>query len=145
MFWCDHYGRYAGCKGKTNTALPVSTVNDNPNVSPVTLSLGYYFIHYNFVVPIISNSSINQFWFTVDDKNGTAPTVYNNEGHYYVVDQDEVFFAPMISQVAVVANGTSGYGTANGGFTRVYTLVVAVRISFSPFFSANIIIALLGP
>jgi len=38
----------------------------------------------------------------------------------------------MMSQVAVVANGTSGYGTANGGFTRVYTLVVAVRDGTNP-------------
>lgn len=132
MFWCNNYGANAGCKGKTNTALPVTTVNDSPGVSPVTLSLGYFFIHYNFIVPINSNSSINQFWFTVDDKNGTAPTVYNNEGNYYVVNQDKVFFAPMMSQVNVIANQTNG--SASGGSTRVYSLVVAVCIFNLPFY-----------
>lgn len=128
MFWCDNYGTNANCKGKTNTALSVSTVNDDPNVSPVTFRLGYFFIHYNFVAPINSNFSIKQFWFSVNDNNGTAPTVYNNEGNYYVVNQDKVFFAPMMSQVDTVANGTDGYGTPSGGSTKVYTLVVAVRI-----------------
>jgi hypothetical protein len=94
--------------------------------------MGYFFIHYNFIVPINSSSSIKQFWFSVDDKNGTAPTVYKNEGNYYVVNQDQVFFNPMMSQVNVVANGTSGYGTVGSGFTRVYSLVVAVRIFTLP-------------
>lgn len=130
MFWCDNHGSNQNCKGKTNTALPVSTVNDDPNVSPVTLNLGYYFINYNFIVPINSNLSINQFWFTVDDKNGTAPTVYNNEGDFYVVDQDQIFLAPMMSHVDIIANASDpgSDGSASGGYTRVYTLVAAVRI-----------------
>jgi len=37
-----------------------------------------------------------------------------------------------MSQVAIVANGTSGYGTTSNGFTRVYTLVVAVRDGTNP-------------
>lgn len=129
MFWCDKYLEHKNCTDRTNTALPVSTVNEDPNVSPVTLNLGYFFINYNFIVPINSNVSINQFWFSVDDKNGTAPTVYNNEGEYYIVDQDQVFFAPMMSHMDIVMNGTSGgYGNTSSTYTRVYTLVAAVRI-----------------
>lgn len=130
MFWCDRYGTNQECKGKTYTALPVSTVNEDPNLSPVTLNLGYFFIYYYFIVPIQSASSINQFWFSVDDKNGTAPTVYNNEGSYYIADQDQVFLVPMMSHMDLVANTTNaaGYPNSNGGYTRVYTLVAAVRI-----------------
>jgi len=127
MFWCDNYGNNQGCKGKTNTALPVSTVNSDPNQSPVTLNLGYYFINYNFILPINSNSSIKQFWYTVDDKNGTTPTMYNNEGNYYVVDQDQVFLAPMMSSMNLVVNTSS-----NGGYTKAYTLVAAVRDGTNP-------------
>ena len=132
IFWCDNYGSNQGCQGKTNTALPVSTVNSDPSVSPVTLNLGYYFINYNFVIPINSNSSIKEFWFTVDDKNGTTPTMYNNEGNYYVVDQDQVFLAPMMSSMNLVVNASS----SNGGYTKAYTLVAAVCIFplFSFFF-----------
>jgi hypothetical protein len=137
MFWCDNYGNNQGCKGKTNTALPVSAVNSDPNLSPVTLNLGYYFINYNFVLPIDSNSSIKQFWFTVDNKNGTTPTTYNNEGHYYVVDQDQVFLAPMMSSMNLVVNASS-----NGGYTKAYTLVAAVRIfSLFSFFSWPMLIS----
>ena len=129
MLWCDNYGSNEGCKGKTNTALPVSTVNSDPNVSPVTFNLGYYFINYNFVLPINSDSSIKQFWFTVDDKNGTAPTTYNNDGNYYVVDQDQVFLAPMMSSANRVVNASN-----TGGFSMGYSLVAAVRNFFSAFF-----------
>ena len=144
IYWCDNYGSNQGCKGKTNTALPVSTVNSDPGVSPVTLNLGYYFINYNFVLPINSNTSIKQFWFTVDDKNGTSPTTYNNGGNYYVVDQDQVFLAPMMSSMNLVVNASSSYG----GNTKTYTLVAAVRIFFlfSLSFLANAdIIDVLGP
>ena len=101
----------------------------------MTLNLGYYFINYNFVLPIKSDSSIKQFWFTVDDKNGTTPTMYNNEGNYYVVNQDQVFLAPMMSSMNLVVNASS----SNGGYSKAYTLVAAVRIFslFSFFLSSQ--------
>ena len=129
MLWCDNYGKYQGCKGKTNTALPVSTVNSDPGVSPVTLNLGYYFINYNFILPIDSTSSIKQFWFTLDDKNGTTPTTYNNNGNYYVVDQDQLFFVPMMSSMNRVVNASN-----TGGYSNEYSLVAAVRIFSFSFF-----------
>lgn len=122
MLWCDNYGNNQGCKGKTNTALPVSTVNSDPSVSPVTSKLGY-FMNYNFVLPINSKLSIKQFWFTVDDKNGTTPTTYDNDGNYYVLDQDQVFLAPMMSSMNRVVNASN-----TGGFSNGYTLVAAVRL-----------------
>ena len=129
MFWCDKYGNNQNCTGKTNTALPVTTVNEDPNISPVTSNLGYFFIFYSFIVPINYNASISQFWFTVDDTNGT--TMYNNEGDFYVVGQDQIFLAPMMSNVSIVANGSTGaYGSASSGYTRVYSLVAAVGFFF---------------
>ena len=58
--------------------------------------------------------------------------MYNNGGNYYVVDQDLVFLAPMMSSVNRVVNASS----SNGGYTMAYSLVVAVRIffPFPPFF-----------
>ena len=130
ILWCDNYDKNQNCKGKTNTALPVSTVNSDPNVSPVTLNLGYYFINYNFVLPIDPKLSIKQFWFIVDDKNGTTPTTYNNGGNYYILNQDQVFLAPMMSSMNLVVNASN-----TGGYSREYTLVAAVRIfPLFPFF-----------
>jgi hypothetical protein len=127
MLWCDKYGDNQNCAGKTNTALPVSKLTDDPNLSPVTLALGYQFLEYNYVVPINSNASITKFWFKVDEMDGSTPTVYNNGGSGYVIDQDQVLFVPTLSHQDVVANATNPTV-----FTRVYTLVVAVRDGVNP-------------
>jgi len=63
----------------------------------------------------------------VDDKNGTTPTTYNNNGNYYVVDQDQIFLAPMMSSMSRVVNGSN-----SGGFSSGYSLVAAVRDGINP-------------
>lgn len=135
MLWCDKYGDNTNCSGKTNTALPVKTVKDDPNVSPITQSLGYYFLNYNFVVPINSVASITKFWFSVDEHDGSKPTIYNNGGSGYVFDQDKVLFVPMLSHVALISNSTVPQTYTNrvgDGYTRHYSLVVAVRDGTDP-------------
>ncbi|CAA7271852.1 unnamed protein product [Cyclocybe aegerita] len=140
MLWCDRYGDSKDCAGETSTALPVSTLADDPNVSPITMKLGYYFLNYHFVVPIDSTASISKFWFRVDENDGSSPTIYNNgetsgSGNGYPVDQDQVLLAPMMSHVDVVSNGsyTKTYTNRNGeSFTRLYTLVAAVRDGVNP-------------
>jgi hypothetical protein len=69
----------------------------------------------------------NSFGLLLSDKNGTNPTTHNNGGGYYVVDQDQVFLAPMMSSMNRVVNASN-----TGGFLMGYSLVAAVRI-FSPF------------
>ncbi|KAF9479298.1 L-ascorbate oxidase [Pholiota conissans] len=135
MFWCDKYGDNANCTGKTNAALPVSKLTDDPNISPVTLNMGFFFYEYNYVVPVISNASIAKFWFKVDEGDGSTPTVYDNGGNGYVIDQDQVLFVPMLSHVDVVANTSLTQTYTNrdaSAFTRVYNLVVAVRDGVNP-------------
>lgn len=127
MLWCDKYGSAKACKGATRSSLPVSTYSDDPNISPVTLNLGYYFINYDFVVPIDSAASISNFWFQVDEHNGTAATTYNNGGSGYVLPQDQIFFVPMLSHVDNALNATN-----TQVYTRVYTIVAAVRNDTTP-------------
>ncbi|KIK08790.1 hypothetical protein K443DRAFT_672308 [Laccaria amethystina LaAM-08-1] len=127
MLWCDKYGSAKACKGATRSSLPVNTVSDNPNISPVTMNLGYYFINYNFVVPIDSAASISNFWFQVDEHNGTAATTYNNGGSSYVLPQDQIFFVPMLSHVDNVPNATN-----TQAYTRIYNIVAAVRNDTTP-------------
>ncbi|KAF8163594.1 L-ascorbate oxidase [Crassisporium funariophilum] len=135
MFWCDKYGPNAACSGKTNTALPISTVADDPNISPVTLNLGFSFLNYNFVLPIDSARSIASFYFESDEKDGSKATRWDNGGAGYGVEQDKVMLVPMMSKVAVVSNGTytKTYTNRFGeSFTRLYSLVVAVRDDAKP-------------
>ncbi|PPQ93259.1 hypothetical protein CVT25_015257 [Psilocybe cyanescens] len=135
LFWCDRYGDNKNCAGKTNTALPVKTVADDPNVSPITKSLGYYFLNYNYVVPIDSTASIAKFWFEVDEHDGSKVTTYNNGGSGYVIDQDQVLFIPMSSHATIIANSTITQTYTNrvgDGYTRHYDLVVAVRDGTNP-------------
>ncbi|KAH9483912.1 WSC domain-containing protein [Psilocybe cubensis] len=135
LFWCDRYGDNMNCTGKTNTALPVKTLVDDPNVSPITKSLGYYFLNYNFIVPIDSAASIAKFWFEVDEHDGSKVTTYNNGGNGYIIDQDQVLFVPMSSHVTVIPNTTFTQTYTNrvgDGYTRHYDLVVAVRDGTNP-------------
>ncbi|KDR73635.1 hypothetical protein GALMADRAFT_251405 [Galerina marginata CBS 339.88] len=135
LFWCDRYGDNQNCAHKTSTALPVNKVADDPGVSPVTQTLGYYFLNYNFVIPINTNTSIAKFWFEVDEHDGSKVTTYNNGGSNYVIDQDQVLFVPMSSHMSIVPNTTATQTYTNrvgDGNTRHYSLVIAVRDGTNP-------------
>jgi hypothetical protein len=80
--------------------------------------MGYYFTHYRFVIPINPDESISQFWFTVDEADGTAATTYDNNGNGYPLDQDNVLYVPEKSSVAL--SGTTAT-------SRAFHLVSAVR------------------
>ncbi|PFH51753.1 hypothetical protein AMATHDRAFT_58608 [Amanita thiersii Skay4041] len=136
MFFCDRYGSKANCNGGSKSAQPARTVKEDPNLSPVTFNLGKYFINYNFVVPIDPTTSISKFWFEVDEKDGSKPTVYDNERDDYVVDQDQLIFVPTLGSTDYRLNPTRRGGGPVGGsnqtFTRTYTLVAGVRQESNP-------------
>lgn len=130
MFWCDKYGGSANCKSNTKSAQPAKVVQDDPNNSPITLRMGFSFVHYKFVVPITAAQSISKFWFEVDEHNGTTATVYNNEGDSYVVPQDQVVFVPTLSTAAFRSNNSyvKNYTNRNGEvFTKTLNFTAAVR------------------
>lgn len=136
MLWCDGRGDNANCVGKkTNAALSVSKVAEDPNISPVTQDLGFSFINYNFVVPISSNASISKFWFQVDEKDGSPVTTYDNSGAGYVIEQDNVLFVPTLSHMDIALNTsyTQTYTNRDAQtYTRKYQLVAAVRDGTNP-------------
>jgi len=135
MLWCDKYGDSADCEGSTKSAPSANVVQDDPNNSPITLRMGVYFVHYNFVVPIEGPASISKFWFEVDEHNGTSTTVYNNGGNDYVIAQDQVIFVPTMSTAFFRSNDsyTKTYTNRNGeAFTKVYNLTVAVCSNLFP-------------
>lgn len=122
MLWCDNYGSEQNCNGHTKTALPAATINEDPGLSPVTQSMGYSFINYNFVVPINASQSVSKFWFSVDEHDGSQATVYNNGGSFYMLPQDQVIFVPTMSSMVLVPNNSNP-----AAFTKSYTLVAGVR------------------
>lgn len=136
MLWCDKRGDNANCVGKkTNAALSLSKLAEDPNISPITQDLGYSFINYNFVVPISSNASISKFWFQVDEKDGKPATTYDNGGAGYVIDQDNVLFVPTLSHMDIALNTsyTQTYTNRDAQtYTRKYQLVAAVRDGTNP-------------
>jgi len=91
-------------------------------------------------VPIDPSASISNFWFEASDG-----TVYNNGGKGYVIDQDQVLFVPALSHADSQAasstelssrimlhrrgGGPIGAATAQN---KIYSLIVAVKTSFSP-------------
>ncbi|KAF8077707.1 L-ascorbate oxidase [Lyophyllum atratum] len=135
IFWCDHYGANAACKGNTRSSVPVSTVQEDPNISPVTQRQGYSFINYNFVVPVDASASISNFWFEVDEHDGKGPTAYKNGGNGYPVEQDQILFVPTLSTTALVHNSTlerRGGGAPVTGLVKEYTIAAAVRDESKP-------------
>ncbi|KAJ3550967.1 hypothetical protein NMY22_g97 [Coprinellus aureogranulatus] len=124
LYWCDKYGDHKDCSnGEAKSSPFASTSVTQPDVSPVTQRLGYYFAYYNFVVPISEAESISTFWFSVDPKSGAEPTIYDNGGSGYRVQQDDVLHVPSMGSVDL-----DGVVTTK----RVYTLVSAVKSSLSP-------------
>lgn len=79
--------------------------------------LGAAPIKYSFGASINATASISKFWFEVDEGDGTTPTVEDNGGSGYVIDQDKVLFdVSRSSQYPSVGRNSAGY-----------SIVVAVR------------------
>ncbi|KAF8621504.1 hypothetical protein AX15_007736 [Amanita polypyramis BW_CC] len=134
MFWCDRYGNNANCSHGSKSSQSAQTEQLDPNISPVTYSMGITFIRYKFVVPINSTTSVSNFWFQVDERNGTHPTVYNNGGNGYELQQDQIISVPAMGSITFVANPTrrGGGPPSNVTYTTTYNLVAGVRQELNP-------------
>ncbi|KAF8061773.1 heme peroxidase [Lyophyllum atratum] len=54
---------------------------------------------YEFAANIPLNASVSKFWFEVDEQDGSSPTVVDNGGSGFVIDQDTVLFDPVRTTV----------------------------------------------
>lgn len=82
--------------------------------------MGQTFTHHRFVVPINEAESISMFWFTIDEGDGTKPTVHDNGGGGYPVQQDSILYVPAHGRVTL--EGTEPVH-------RRFQLTAAVRYS----------------
>ena len=138
LFFCDRYGDKKDCGGKkgetaTSFTLPARTVDEDKDLSPITLGMGYRFVHYQFVVPLDAATSLGRFWFEVDDtSSGGKKTVVSNDGGAqgkaggkgYYLPEDRVFLVPTISHT------TLSNSTGDPLVTRIHELYVATRTDF---------------
>jgi hypothetical protein len=60
----------------------------------------------DFAVPIFANQSVSEFWFEVNEENGSAPIGYDDSGKGYIFPQDEVIYVPWLSTKQFTADGT---------------------------------------
>ncbi|KAG6828714.1 hypothetical protein H0H87_001080 [Tephrocybe sp. NHM501043] len=72
--------------------------------------------HYIFNARIPLKNSVSNFWFLVDEHDGSAPTMVDNQGSGFPVTQDTVLYDPVRTNIV-----------STGGFNSSYALVVAVR------------------
>jgi hypothetical protein len=72
-------------------------VGTNDTTAVLTQRLGFSPQKYYFDTPINATTSISKFWFEVDEHDGTNPTVLDNGGTGYQIDQDHVLFDPVRS------------------------------------------------
>ncbi|KAJ7275049.1 heme peroxidase [Mycena rebaudengoi] len=102
MYWCDRYGDAANCaSGLKRFAAPGATSSVS---SPTSQAMNVALKKYQFVVPIDPAQSVSKFWFVVDYGNGTT-AVSDNGGPGYVIEQDDVLWAPSLSKAKSVLTG----------------------------------------
>ncbi|KAF8151527.1 heme peroxidase [Crassisporium funariophilum] len=119
MFWCDRRGAFKDCTGQANVAS--SPFRDIHPRSLMTEAQGLTFASYQFSVALVANQSVSKFWFEVDEQNSTSPVVYKNGGDGYVIQQDEVIYAPQLSNSSTLFN-------KNGpGLHSIVTIVAGIR------------------
>jgi hypothetical protein len=84
--------------------------------SPAAKAKKTKFLGYDFAVPIFTNQSVSKLWFEVNEENGSAPIVYDNDGQGYIIPQGEVIYVPWLSTKHFTSDGT---GLVSNGFTIV--------------------------
>ncbi|KAG7087895.1 hypothetical protein E1B28_011942 [Marasmius oreades] len=90
LVWVDKDG---SCSQGTCSS-PATTSNRITGTTLFRRVFGKTALQYNFVVNGIDPvKSINKFWFEIDEKDGSQPTVVkNDDGQGYVISQDDVLF-----------------------------------------------------
>ncbi|PPR05095.1 hypothetical protein CVT24_010082 [Panaeolus cyanescens] len=75
------------------SALPT---NVTTNVTPLASRHGMTPTRYWFEAPI-GLTSVSKYWFTYDELDGRGPRKFDNKGKGFLIEQDELLFAPTLS------------------------------------------------
>ncbi|KAK7041791.1 hypothetical protein VNI00_009080 [Paramarasmius palmivorus] len=120
LFWTDRRTP-STCPSTGCTSASISAQRiTGPDVNTIGASgfdlYGITAWKYDFEAHINAASSIDKFWFEIDEHDGSSATVVNNGGSGYVITQDQMLFDPVRSALNVFPSAPA-----------VMTITVAIR------------------
>ncbi|KAF7363106.1 Peroxidase [Mycena venus] len=98
MFWKERTGTFCPPAGCSVPSFQVTT--DSASFLATLKGVTAFKLH-SFNAAIDLTTSISQFWFEVNDNDGSAPFIVDNNGVNYTIDQDVVLFDPRRSSFTI--------------------------------------------
>ncbi|KAJ6483282.1 heme peroxidase [Mycena sanguinolenta] len=115
MFWKERTGTFCPTEG---CSIPVvQLINETPSLLAQLKGVNGFNRH-SFTASIDVATSISHFWFEVNDNDGSAPFIVDNNGANYTIDQDFLLYDPQ----RTLATFTAG---------SVERMIVAVKEPFT--------------
>ncbi|PPR07939.1 hypothetical protein CVT24_001088 [Panaeolus cyanescens] len=124
--WCDRYGSNAGFSNRVKGSPEAFRLSG----SPMLIRSGRDFRVYPFQAPIQASRSVSRFWWEIDQGNGRNSIKIDNEGEQYPVVQDEIIYAPTLSNIGIV--GSFPPGPIQPPIKRWLFAVVGIRKEIRP-------------
>jgi hypothetical protein len=91
LFWKERTGKFCPDAGCSSGSFQV----DSEAASLLATLKGVNtFKFYRFNAAIDLATSISHFWFEVNNNDGSAPLIVDNQGKNFVIDQDGLLFDP---------------------------------------------------
>ncbi|KAJ6506638.1 heme peroxidase [Mycena sanguinolenta] len=93
MYWKERTATFCPTSGCSVPATVISEVS-----SPLAQLKGVAAFNQHIFSPVIDlAASISHFWFEVNDNDGSAPFIVDNNGANYTIDQDVLLYDPVRS------------------------------------------------
>ncbi|KAF8061772.1 heme peroxidase [Lyophyllum atratum] len=93
LYWKERQTQGSLCPSNGCFAPSAGSTSRNPTFLAELRGIQSFEIHH-FSAQIPLNASISKFWFEVDEKDGSPPTIVENGGSGFEIDQDTVLFDP---------------------------------------------------
>ncbi|KAJ6483279.1 hypothetical protein C8R45DRAFT_1099556 [Mycena sanguinolenta] len=134
MFWNERTGTFCPAKGCSIPAIQV--IQEDPSLLAQLKGLTA-FNHHFFNASINLSTSISHFWFEVNDNDGSAPFIVDNNGANYTIDQDVLLFDPERTLSTLTGNGSAArmvVGVKDPSTTRNVTALTTIsNFTAAPF------------
>ncbi|KAE9398044.1 hypothetical protein BT96DRAFT_1020381 [Gymnopus androsaceus JB14] len=116
MLWADRQGNPSFCPS-TGCSVQSSGIVERVFMGIIGQTQGLTAERYSFNATINATSSISQFWFEIDNNDGSEPIIVDNGGSGFVIAQDTVFVD--VGRSKLLIDLSAG--------TQMLKIVVAVR------------------
>ncbi|EEB89179.1 hypothetical protein MPER_12750 [Moniliophthora perniciosa FA553] len=131
LHWTDRRNKGSVCSATTGCSVP-HTHGRSTLTTVLASKLGKgNMVVYGFEAKVNATTSMSNFWFEVDEGNGSKPIIVDNGGKRYRINQDVVLFDRSRSSLAFGGSSTGlhrrGGGIGGPAPTLSYNIVVAAR------------------